>query len=295
MLWKIFSVILLLANTGCPLMISQKVHSGKDYHAKGAKKIKLEDGEGRSRRDVVTYPGGDRVDWKTFSSPTGKPGRLRIKLRWKPARPQMDLAFRVYNEYFEPVGRAKPTPSSGRRSKAVIVKNAEPATKYYVQIYAPRRSDAASYRLYVRYHERQRAALDRPMLGADDIPEPPTLPAIPEVKPEKPPEPCPNNPARNKPNCEDPVPPPPLANPVKARVVKYQLSASGTLIITLDHGKNSGIEKGWKGQVQSSSGRAVQGGGFTVIRVTSGESVGKVRISVDQLKANKRVVLTAPQ
>ena len=59
--------------------------------ADAAEKIRLdEDGEGRSRRDIVTYPGGDRVDWKVFQVPEGKDGILQVKIKYRPARPGMD-------------------------------------------------------------------------------------------------------------------------------------------------------------------------------------------------------------
>src|SRR5690606_28748292 len=98
--------------------------------------IQLEDGEGRSR-DIVTYPGGDRIDWKVLELPEGKKGQLRVKVSYKPARPGMDIAFVVYDEWFEPVGRTKAGNRKNKKrtsgSKTVRVNNAR--GKYYVQVY----------------------------------------------------------------------------------------------------------------------------------------------------------------
>ena len=53
---------LALGVTGCPRNVPQDSHSGKDRSYRHPKKIKIEDNEGRSRRDIITYPGGDRVE-----------------------------------------------------------------------------------------------------------------------------------------------------------------------------------------------------------------------------------------
>jgi len=62
------------AFAACSPMIAQDAHSGADAKAKGAQKIRLgDDGEGVAK-GIVTYPGGDRVDWKVFEVP--KTGRI---------------------------------------------------------------------------------------------------------------------------------------------------------------------------------------------------------------------------
>ncbi len=278
---------------GCLTNVKGDARSGKDQKVKSAKKIAYEDGEGRSRRDIVTYPGGDRVDWKTFQIPEGAAGTLRVKLKFKPARPGMDIAFRLYDEYFERLGHAKPAPGSGRVSKTIKVRNAEAGMRYYVQVYAPRRIDAAQYRVYVNFSEGHAGAAMAASVDEDDLPDPPVLPAIPEVAPPAEPVPCPNDPTKMQPNCTE-EPAMVEIKPVRARVVANQVAQSGGVIITVDKGKNQGIEKGWKGRVINSAGGAVDGGEFTVIRVESGEAVGKVQLSLDQIKANPRVLLTPP-
>jgi hypothetical protein len=273
--------------SGCQRNVKQDKHSGKDAKYKGAKKIKLdEDNEGRSRRDVVTYPGGDRTDWLKFKL-AGEPdleGTLRIKVKFQPPRPGLDLAFNVYDQYKHRIGRAKKSPESGKRTKTVKLKNARPG-EYFVQIYAPRRTDAASYRVYVRYKEKEKEEVVAIIAGAETIPEPPKLPAIPE--PEEPKDPVDEPP-------EDPVEPVPVAKPINARVVKYQLNSSGSLLVTLDKGKNAGVDKGWNGTILNRGGQPLEGGEFKIIQVTSRESVCKVRLSVDQIKANRKVKLFPP-
>jgi hypothetical protein len=269
---------------GCAKNVAQDSNSGKDYRNRGAKKIKIEAGEGRSRKDVVTYPGGDRIDWKVFEIPEGKPGTLKIRLRWSPPRPDLDLSFDVFDQYLQRIARAKPTPGSGKRMKKVTIKDAGPG-KYYVQVYASERSDAGTYRVRVEFKEgTEVAAVETP----SEVPDPPTLPAIPEAVEEPPPTtPPPTTPT-------PPVEPTPTAQPVRARVSKFEVSGGGTLVITIDKGKNAGVEAGWKGQVLGGSGQPVRGGDFTVSKVTGSEAQGKISLSVDQIKTNNKVILTPP-
>lgn len=285
--WK--ALVLALAVAGCAKNVDQDGDSGKDYRYRGAKKIELKEGEGRSRKDIVTYPGGDRVDWKVFEVPKGKNGTIKVRLRFSPPRPDLDLAFDVYDEFFHRVARGKPTPGSGKRLKKVTIKDAAPG-KYYVQVYAPTRGDAGTYRVMVEFKEAQvvvaAAETDTPP-EPSDIPDPPTLPAIPEAVAE----PAPETQPATQPTT--PVPPVPTVKPVRARVAKYEVSGGGVVIV-VDKGKNAGIEAGWKGQVLGGSGQPVRGGDFTVIKVTSSEAQGKVSLSVDQIKSNNRVLLSPP-
>ena len=311
---------LALCGTGCPKNVDGSAHSGKDVKYKGAKTIKIEDNEGRSRKDIVTYPGGERVDWKTFDIGTPPPddkkkadkdappppadvtGTLKVTLRWKPPRPGLDLAFDVYDQYFHRIGRAKPNDGGNKRSKKVTIKDAG-SGKYYVQVYAPRRMDAGTYRVQVKFQPGGDKGAVAAAPTANDIPDPPTLPALPEAADATaggatPPPggltPPGGTPPGGGATTPPPPPPPPPPASVKAQVVKYVVASSGGLIITVDKGKNQGIEPGWKGSVLNASGKPVQGGEFQVTKVRGGEAEGKVSLSVDQIAANKKVMLSPP-
>src|SRR5262245_42454371 len=132
----VFAALSVLA--GCPKNIPQESHSGPDARAKGAKKFKIEEGEGTAK-GIVTYPGGDRVDWKVFE--VKEKGDLEITLKWKPPRAGLDLSFNVLDETLNPVpdGKAGPTKKGSTKiRKTVNLLKAEPG-KYYVQIYASNR------------------------------------------------------------------------------------------------------------------------------------------------------------
>lgn len=281
---------------GCARNVPQHESSGKDYVAKGAKKIQLEEGEGRSR-DIVTYPGGDRVDWKVVELPKDGKGTLYIKLHWQPPRPGLDLAFEVFDQYYTRVERVRPSPGTGDRSKQVKIKNA--SGKYYIQVYAPRRTDAGKYILSVRFKERAAGPSTDELLGLID--DPPPLPAVIEPK-EKTPEEIAaeeaekqriaeeNRIAAEK-RAQDDAVTAELNRPVYARITRTQRSTGG-VIITISAGQVRGVDKGWTGVVLAGESKSsLPGGEFTIIRVTKQEAIAKVQLSIDQVEANPRVEL----
>lgn len=281
---------------GCARNVPQHESSGKDHVVKGAKKIELEEGEGRAR-DIVTYPGGDRVDWKVVELPEEGKGTLTIKLRWQPPRPGGDLAFEVFDQYYTRVERVRPSPGTGDRSKQVKIKNA--SGKYYIQVYAPRRVDAGKYILSVRFKERAAGPSTDELLGMID--DPPPLPAVVEPK-EKTPEEIAAEEAERvrveeerrlaaEKRAQDDAVLAELNKPVYARITRTQRSTGG-VIITIGAGQIRGVDKGWSGVVLAGEGKsALPGGEFTIIRVTKQESIAKVQLSIDQVEANPRVEL----
>ncbi len=286
--------------TSCPSNISQKANSGKDYRSKGAKKIRP-DGKKRwrSSRDVVTYPGGDREDWKVLEIPEGTPpGNLSVSVKFTNPRPRLDVAFQVYDQYMKRIGRAKPSKGDTLAdrgiegdSKTVKINGVTPG-KYFVRIYAHRRTDAGKYRVTAKFSEKKLVV----SLGDTEIPEPPKLAAVPDVPIPvdagpvvvEEPKPCPNDPNRMQPDCTDKV------EPMKGRIVEYTVSARGGIVITVLRGTNDKVDKGWKGRVVDKSGNKVEGGDFVVTSVNAKKSKGKVTLSVDQVKANKQVILSPP-
>jgi hypothetical protein len=305
-----------LVAPSCTRNIPQDKATGKDGKRKGAKKIRIEDGEGRAR-DTATYPGGDRIDWKKFELPEGPGGKLQIKMKIRPPRPGHTLAMELYDKYYR---RLDKTTRKAKRVKKISLKRAEPGT-YYVRVYAPKRKDAGDYRLSIRYKERDPEQKDpcevNPDLPEcdDGIPSPPTLPAIPEPDCRKDDDckqegaMCVNNKCKLKDPCADMTCPEGQVcqaqgakgvcvdsgekpDCIQARLVNYQLSSSGSVIVTLDKGKSAGVGQGWTGQVLvKNTGRPLDGGTFKVTKVTQRQSIGKVRLSLDQLSANRRMKL----
>lgn len=285
---------------GCLKNVPQDANTGKDGRYKGAKTIELEGGEARVR-DIVTYPGGDRVDWKVFEIPEGSQGDMKIKLKWRPARPGMDLAFSVYDQWFHRIGAAKPDKKGRTRTKRVKLKRLKPG-KYYVQVYASTRMDAGRYTLSLRFKERTPPKMPTVEELAGRIEDPPSLPAVVEPKEKTPEELAAEQAEKDRLAAEqaekdaqaqaDKDRLDALMKPVFAKIRRTQKSTGGGVIITINVGRNKEIDKDWKGSLlRGSSKDPLPDGDFKVIRVTETECVAKVKLSLDQVKANPNVVL----
>ncbi|HEY0195476.1 MAG TPA: hypothetical protein VGC42_30385 [Kofleriaceae bacterium] len=168
---------LLLAS--CAHNVPQDSATGSDGKQKGAKTITLDNGEGHTS-GIVTYPGGDRVDWKLIEIPDKKRGELEVKLSWTPPRPGLQLAFDVFDEWNQPIVQSKKTSKkrSASRVRSATVEDAR--GKYFIRVYAVGRGDAGKYKLNLEFKETPSAAgIDYSKL---DIPDPPKLAAVPEAQ-----------------------------------------------------------------------------------------------------------------
>jgi hypothetical protein len=158
----------------CAHVVSQDKATGADGKLKGAKEIKLENNEGRTS-GIVTYPGGDRVDWKTFELPANASGSLEFTLKWMPPRPGLQLGFDVFDAWNFPVLSSKGKKGSNSRVRRGKIDNAK--GKYSIRVYALGRGDAGKYKLNLTFGEGAAAvAFD---LSKISIPDPPRLTAIP--------------------------------------------------------------------------------------------------------------------
>ena len=87
-----------VALAGCPKIVKQDAKTGEDGKSDGAVEVVLTNNEGIAR-GIVTYPGGDRIDWKTFELPKDQVGTLTVKLAWTPPRPGLDLSMAILNQW----------------------------------------------------------------------------------------------------------------------------------------------------------------------------------------------------
>jgi len=163
----------------CAHNVSQDAASGSDKNPKGAKPITLENGEGKAA-GIVTYPGGDRADWKLIDLPEKQRGTLELNLAWTPPRPGLQLAFDVFDEWNTPIVTSSKTSKkrSKGRTRSESIEGAH--GKYYVRVYAVGRGDAGKYKLTVDFKEKVTSTgLDPLKLVIQD---PPKLPAVPEAE-----------------------------------------------------------------------------------------------------------------
>jgi hypothetical protein len=171
----------LLVTFGCARNIAQDKATTADGKVKGAKQMQLENGEARAA-GIVTYPGGDRVDWKLIELPEKKRGTLDVKLTWTPPRPGLQLAFDVFDEWNTQITGSKKlskkrAKSSGK-TRTATVKDAR--GKYFIRVYAVGRGDAGKYRLTVEFKEAVAGLAFDPLKL--DISDPPKLAAVPEIE-----------------------------------------------------------------------------------------------------------------
>jgi hypothetical protein len=203
----------------CLHNVPQDAHSGADGKIKGAKVIALENGEGKGR-GIVTYPGGDRVDWKEIDLPKDKSGALALKLSWTSPRPGLDLSFAVFDEYYYPLAEVKPRKHTKRTSKKLDpIPHAK--GKIFVMVYASNRGDAGKYTLTADFVEDKSATVFD--ISSIQIPDPPHLPAVPDAPVPCDPKKfdaknpacanvCPDPPDPKLPACKDICPTPPDVN-----------------------------------------------------------------------------------
>jgi hypothetical protein len=167
----IFCALVLAA---CSHNVPQDDHTGEDGKFKGAREVHLENGEGKAH-GIVTYPGGDRVDWKMIDLDKDKRGQMDIDLKWTPPRPGLKLNFDVFDEWNTPIASGK---RAGKRSRTATITGAK--GKYFIRVYAVGRGDAGSYKLTVDFKESTGPmTIDVTKL---EVPDPPKLAAVPEAE-----------------------------------------------------------------------------------------------------------------
>lgn len=162
----------------CANNVPQDKTTGPDGKIKGAKEMVLDNGEAKAT-GIVTYPGGDRVDWKLIQLPEKKRGTLEIKLQWTPPRPGLQLAFDVFDEWNELLASSSKKTGKKKahgRTRSATLENAR--GKYFVRVYAVGRGDAGKYRLDVDFKETLTGPAFDPLKL--EIPDPPKLAAVPD-------------------------------------------------------------------------------------------------------------------
>ncbi|MBL8625671.1 MAG: hypothetical protein JNK64_30445 [Myxococcales bacterium] len=173
--------LVLAASVACVKNVPQDLKTGEDGRNKGAKEMKIENDEAKAH-GIVTYPGGDRVDWKVLELPKDQTGTVELKLRWTPPRPGLDLSFDVYNEYGRLLESAKPNTRARSRKTQKVVTVPKAKGKLFIEVYASGRGDAGKYTLTAGW---KADVIDT---GLDwlavQLMDPPKLPAVPEpIKP----------------------------------------------------------------------------------------------------------------
>jgi hypothetical protein len=298
----------LVCFAACANNVPQDRATGPDGKIKGALPVALDQGEGKVR-GIVTYPGGDRVDWKLIELPAGERGRLDLQMSWTTPRPGLKVAFDVFDQWNVPVVNASSNARTGRTRSASIDRA---MGKYFVRIYAPRRMDAGAYTLQAAFMAEDKKPDDIAKILALQISDPPKLPDVPP-----PPSTCethdphdracdtvcaPGAPLTWK-GCVPPPPPtvttvtPPLPpvqlpDPVLTRVLKFEVTSAG-LEITVAAGSAHGVGKTWKANVlRGTTMSTLAGGTGTILRVNKQTTIILVNLTTNAVNANPQVQLS---
>jgi len=297
----------LVVVAACANNVPQDRATGPDGRVKGAQPIALQEGEG-TVRGIVTYPGGDRVDWKLIELPAGRRGRLDLQMSWTTPRPGLKVAFDVFDQWNIQVVNASASARAGRMRSATIDRA---KGTYLVRIYAPRRGDAGAYTMKAAFSP-DAPPPDPGLLGLQ-ISDPPKLPDVPP-----PPSTCevhdphdracdqvcaPGAPLTWKgcvapppvtPPVATPVTPPvtpAVAAPIVTRVLKFEISPEG-LELTVAAGSAHGVGKGWTANVlRGTSMSTLAGGTGTIIRVNKQTTIIRVNLTTNAINANPQVQL----
>ncbi len=297
----------LVCVAACANNVPQDRSTGPDGKIKGALPIVLEENEAQVR-GIVTYPGGDRVDWKQIELPAGTKGRLDLQISWTTPRPGLKVAFDVFDQWNVPV--INTTSNRGRgRTRSTSIDRA--MGKYFVRIYAPRRMDAGAYTLAAAFTpEPTTTVTPDPFM---EIPDPPRLPDVPP-----PPSTCETHDPHDRacdtvcapgapmtwkgcmaPTVTPPVTPPvvtvvpaTLPDPIVTRVLKFEITPEG-LELTVAVGSAHGVGKTWKATVlRGTTMSTLAGGTGTVVRVNKQTTIIRVHLTTNAINANPQVQLS---
>lgn len=161
---------LVVVFAACAHTVPQDSATGPDGKVKGAVPIKLDNGEGIAS-GIVTYPGGDRVDWRSIELPAGKAGTLDVAMTYNTPRPGLRVSFDLFDQYNTPVTIQR---AAARHSREAKIDHAKGT--YFIRVFAPHRGDAGTYKLKASFEE------DPPPIQVNvSVSDPPKLPAVPAV------------------------------------------------------------------------------------------------------------------
>jgi hypothetical protein len=137
---------------GCPVRyVAQDAHTGPDGESTGAEVMTLKRGEARSGGEV-SFPGGDRVDWKYVELPRSHAldrAGANVHFEW---RGSADLSFVVYDDAGNVVGDGGPEfiqHEGGRRTRSAGIDVTGPV---FLEVYATGVMDGGSYEIALYYH-----------------------------------------------------------------------------------------------------------------------------------------------
>ncbi|MEO8706908.1 MAG: hypothetical protein ABI867_43175 [Kofleriaceae bacterium] len=169
------AALLVVVVVGCAHRVPQDGHTGRDGHVEGAR-VMQQHGRTWVARGIVTYPGGDRVDWYRVRVPPATARANVALVVTRTPRPELRVYLDVFDEWHHRLSRHPARRGRDKHHIEVIAPHGE----LLVRVYAPRRGDAGAYELRV---ELTPSPITNPPSAFTDVPPPPDLPAVPELEP----------------------------------------------------------------------------------------------------------------
>jgi hypothetical protein len=265
-------------------------------------KLKLNENFEAWTDSSVSYPSRERARWYAIDLP--HPGSLHAKVRMDRQSTGADVGFEILDAGYNVIAGPIDDNDIGREEKERKVKEAR-AGRVYFHVYTLGDTDAADFRLSIRFDP---ILSDQPVAIADGEPtaDPrgsfpwtvPNLAAIPGV-PAKDDAPRRGRAPRPEPEEEDEPAPVAEADPadnakVRASIIEFGKKGSRVRIL-VNKGSAAGVAEGWRGYVVGKNGKSVPKGAFKISKTKSDESEGFVGLTLDQVQANRTVVLKPPQ
>lgn len=175
MRWMLAAAVVLA--TACSHNVKQDYNTGDDGRIKTAKPVTFNDTTTKIKlHDIVTYPGGDRIDWRKLELPKDKVGVLSVTLKWKTPRPGLALGFDVFDQYGKPIASEKGKHGSNQYVRKADIPDA--SGTYLFRVYALERGDAGAYTVTLAFAENPAPDAAGFPPPASAIPDPPHLPAV---------------------------------------------------------------------------------------------------------------------
>lgn len=258
-------------------------------------KMTLKDTGDASVEGAVNFAKRQRAKWYVVELPA--PGVLNAKVKMDPRSTGADVGFEVLDAGYNIVVEAMNDNDIGEDEKIRNVKEAR-AGRYYFHVFALQRTDVADFKLRIRYDPAEPIA--KVVVSRDPV-DPkstfpwtvPNLPAVPQVPPA---DDTPGN-RRAKVVTEIEKPAVTESDPMDGATVTARITEMGgtPVRIVINKGSLAGVAEGWLGSVVDKNGKSLKKGTFKVKKVKNDECEGVVGLTLDEVQANPRVKLKAPQ
>ncbi len=250
-------------------------------------KLSLNDTLEASAEGELSFPKDKRARWYVVDLPA--PGKITARLSLEPQAKGSDVGMEILDAGFNVNVEGQNDDDLGQMKKAREYKDARQG-KSYIHLYTLGRNDAVAYTLRIHFDPKPQAAREAPVevASADHTTFPWTVPNLPALPP-----------VRGGGGGGKPEPPPPPPDPnagfnlVRATIVEFSDTGNGVRII-MNKGTNASLDAGIDGDV-TAGGKPLQSGHFKIKSCHADECEAVVRATMDQIQANRNVVLKIPK